>query len=138
MEESEARSWSSGGSVWEFHIKFGWGMQSGDCGRMCKRGSTDNSEQIAGSEELLDGLIELCSRALVAMVPPLHGRRAADGAKEKAGHSGRDDREEKGKCKSTARNGCATGAGLFVGEGFDWVDAGGSEGGDGGAKRGAD
>jgi hypothetical protein len=25
------------------------------------------------------------------MVPPLHGRRAEDGAEEKTGHSGRDD-----------------------------------------------
>jgi len=33
------------------------------------------------------------------MVPPLRGRRAADGTEEKAGHSGRDDRvrEEKRK-----------------------------------------
>jgi len=29
------------------------------------------------------------------MVPPLRGRRAGDGAEEKAGHSGRDDRWRK-------------------------------------------
>jgi hypothetical protein len=33
---------------------------------------------------------------LIAVVPPLHGRRAADGAEEKTRHSGWDDsREEK-------------------------------------------
>jgi hypothetical protein len=31
------------------------------------------------------------------MVPPLRGRRAADGAQEKAGHSGRDDNGENAK-----------------------------------------
>src|SRR5260221_425746 len=36
MEESAARGWGSGGSVWEFDIKIGWGMQSGGCGRVCK------------------------------------------------------------------------------------------------------
>jgi hypothetical protein len=36
---------------------------------------------------------------LVAKVPPLRGRRAADGAEEKAGHSGRDDSVRKRKRK---------------------------------------
>jgi hypothetical protein len=63
-------------------------------------GRTDSSEQIAGGEDG-GGLMELSEDALVATVPPLRGQRAADGAKEKAGHSGRDDgvgeesREEK-------------------------------------------
>jgi len=34
------------------------------------------------------------------MVPPLRGRRAADGAQEKAGHSGRDDGNRNGKPRS--------------------------------------
>ena len=38
--------------------------------------------------------------ALVASVPPLRGRRAADGAEEKAGHSGRDDKLRDSKRKS--------------------------------------
>src|SRR5690348_8978105 len=33
------------------------------------------------------------------MVPPLRGRRAADGAEEKAGHFGRDDSVRKGEPK---------------------------------------
>ena len=34
------------------------------------------------------------------MVPPLRGRRAADGAKENAGHSGRDDSARQVKNKA--------------------------------------
>ena len=37
---------------------------------------------------------------MVATVPPLRGRRAADGAEEKAGHSGRDDKLRDSKRKS--------------------------------------
>jgi hypothetical protein len=76
---------------------------------MCKRGRAENSEPIAGGEEMRAGLIELLAEKLIARVPPLRGRRAADGAEEKTGHSGRDDRKKKGKCETTARNGCATG-----------------------------
>jgi len=39
-----------------------------------------------------------CGSCILAVVPPLRGRRAADDAKEKTGRSGRDDRV--GKCKS--------------------------------------
>jgi hypothetical protein len=38
------------------------------------------------------GPIERGRAFRLATVPPLRGRRAADGAEEKAGHSGRDDR----------------------------------------------
>jgi hypothetical protein len=36
---------------------------------------------------------------ICATVPPLPGRRAADGAEEKAGHSGRDDGVRKNRRK---------------------------------------
>jgi len=70
------------------------GNAIGGLWKSVQKGRTDNSEQIRG-EDLLDGLIELCWGALAAMVPPLRGRRAGDGAEEKAGHSGRDDRWRK-------------------------------------------
>jgi len=40
---------------------------------------------------------------VVATVPPLRGRRAADGAEENAGHSGRDDRVGKEKRREEKR-----------------------------------
>ena len=48
-------------------------------------------------EERRGDLMEFCRGTLVAMVPPLRGRRAEDGAQEKAGHSGRDDGAEQFK-----------------------------------------
>jgi hypothetical protein len=49
----------------------------GICGMVAKRVARSDVPRIAGK--------------LVATIPPLRGRRANSGAKEKAGHSGRDD-----------------------------------------------
>jgi hypothetical protein len=67
-----------------------------------KRETAVNSEQKAGGRGVLGDLIEPRCGTLLATVPPLRGRRAADGAIDKTGHYSRDDRKEKSKCKSTA------------------------------------
>jgi hypothetical protein len=63
------------------------------------------------------------------MVPPLRGRRAADGAREKAGHSGRDDSARQWKEKS--KSGRPEGRPLqFAGVG-EPAEVGAGDGGDG-------
>ena len=49
----------------------------------------DRWRRITGVKSLVDRIVKWL---IVATVPPLRGRRAEDGAEEKAGHYGRDDR----------------------------------------------
>jgi hypothetical protein len=91
---------------------------------------------------LLDVRIELWFGALVAEVPPLRGRRAADGAEEEASHSGRGDgigKRPKKKTQEHIQEWLYYKRGeLFVGEGFYGVDAGGADCGDCGTEGGTD
>jgi hypothetical protein len=47
-DDGETREMGSGGSGWFSHISFNVRKQFWDCGRMCKRGIADSSEQITG------------------------------------------------------------------------------------------
>jgi hypothetical protein len=72
-----------------------------------ERDRTDTSEQRTASrkQQWCDGPIEPRLGVRVATVPPLRGRRAADGAAEKTGHSGRDDKRRE-KANARRRQDC--------------------------------